>query len=557
MSWPVTTAPDRGFRAVPPAKLKSAGGFRFPPRPFRRGFFFFRRDHDVAFVFRGSVAGFVRACGAAAHHHSGCALQSRWHAFQRHRDHQLDQLSSHGQFHNCHPEHHRENCGRQSSRAACPHHHQHPDDLLLGHSTTATGASSSKRRGRCPSSAQPLRVRDVRIAMPSNVAAADTGSGTSTPAQETDIVGLIADLGARPLKGPGYAAGRTAVVDALGALESASGSATDCVHVDGSSGPCGGTQPSFVDGDSPAGIVDGSNTSFTLSAVPDPASSLAVYRNGMLQKTGQDYTLTGQHDSVCRRRRAAAGRYLAGQLPPNGDGFGHAADLPQSPGAVQRDGRGHQRHQPHQHRNLRHPIGTPAARRPGGDPLRFRASGHGFGFQLRGPLGRDHHRASRRRRWGGARRRAGRCGPSGGRRAVELSIVGRAAPLQRHCGQRHRLLHQRLDHRFSRNAGANRRHSYAGQLHSACGSRNGPLWCAWVPQRPLLARSVARHHRWRYAELGSREQQLNSETASEPSRPLFRHWAGRHPPTAGYKGPGYRARSPARWGRRGTRTRSR
>jgi len=142
-----------------------------------------------------------------------------------------------------------------------------------------------------PSSAQPLHVRDVRVATPSNVAAADTG-GTSTPAQESDIVGLIADLGARPLKGPGYAAGRVAVVSALGALESATGSATDCVHVDGSSGPCGGSQPSFVDGDSPAGIVDGSNTSFTLSAVPDPASSLAVYRNGVLQKTGQDYTFT-------------------------------------------------------------------------------------------------------------------------------------------------------------------------------------------------------------------------------------------------------------------------
>jgi hypothetical protein len=144
-----------------------------------------------------------------------------------------------------------------------------------------------------PSSAQPLHVRDVRVATPSNVAAADTGGGTSTPAQESDIVGLIADLGARPLKGPGFAAGRTAVVDALGALESATGSATDCVHVDGSSGPCGGSQPSFVDGDSPAGIVDGSNTSFTLSDVPNPAASLAVYRNGMLQKTGQDYTATG------------------------------------------------------------------------------------------------------------------------------------------------------------------------------------------------------------------------------------------------------------------------
>jgi hypothetical protein len=145
-----------------------------------------------------------------------------------------------------------------------------------------------------PSSAQPLHVRDVRIAIPSNVTAPAADTSGTTPAQESDVVGLIADLGARPLKGAGFAPGRTAVVDALGALESATGSATDCVHVDGSSGPCGGgAEPSFVDGDSPAGIVDGANTLFNLSAVPNPASSLAVYRNGMLQKVVQDYTLTG------------------------------------------------------------------------------------------------------------------------------------------------------------------------------------------------------------------------------------------------------------------------
>lgn len=142
-----------------------------------------------------------------------------------------------------------------------------------------------------PSSAQPVRVRDVRIAVPSGVTAApDTGGG---PVQEADVVGLIANLGARPLKGPGFAAGRVAMVSPLGALETVTGSATDCVRVDGSSGPCGGAQPSFVDGDSPSGIVDGANTSFTLSATPDPASSLAVYRNGVLQKISQDYTLNG------------------------------------------------------------------------------------------------------------------------------------------------------------------------------------------------------------------------------------------------------------------------
>ena len=140
-----------------------------------------------------------------------------------------------------------------------------------------------------PSSVQPLRVRDVRIAT-TDSAGADTIQPT---VQESDIAGLISDLGARPLKGPGYAAGRVAFVNTVGAMETVTGTPTDCVRVDGTSGPCGGAQSGFVDGDTPAGVVDGANTAFALSAVPNPASSVTVYRNGMLQQSGQDFTLSG------------------------------------------------------------------------------------------------------------------------------------------------------------------------------------------------------------------------------------------------------------------------
>ena len=162
-----------------------------------------------------------------------------------------------------------------------------------------------------PSSVQPLRVRDVRIASTqAGLASADT---VVTPVQESDVFGLVSDLGARPLKGPGYIAGRVALVNPNGSLESVTGSPSDCVRVDGSSGPCGsggggGSQPSFVDGDSPAGIVDGSNTAFTLSAVPNPSSSLALYRNGMLQKAAQDFTNNGR-----------AIQFLAAAAPQPGD----------------------------------------------------------------------------------------------------------------------------------------------------------------------------------------------------------------------------------------------
>ncbi len=154
------------------------------------------------------------------------------------------------------------------------------------------GRIQSQETWSVPSSLQPLRVRDVRIS--AAAPAADTGStGSSGAVMESDVVGLIADLGARPLKGPAFAAGRVAVVDPTGLLGSVTGDASDCVHVDGSAGPCGDYRIGFVDSQSLAGIVDGSNTSFGLSAVPDPVGSLAVYRNGMLQKTGLDYNLTG------------------------------------------------------------------------------------------------------------------------------------------------------------------------------------------------------------------------------------------------------------------------
>jgi hypothetical protein len=99
--------------------------------------------------------------------------------------------------------------------------------------------------------------------------------------------------------------------------------------VDGSSGPCGGTQPNFVDSDTPAGLVDGANTMFTLSGVPSPTASLTIYRNGMLQKAGQDFTLSGNQiqfvaaaapqagDTLLASYRLAGGTSDTPQLYPN------------------------------------------------------------------------------------------------------------------------------------------------------------------------------------------------------------------------------------------------
>ena len=51
---------------------------------------------------------------------------------------------------------------------------------------------------------------------------------------------------------------------------------------------------SFVDGETPSGTMNGTNAVFTLSQSPSPASSLELYRNGLVQTVGIDYTLSGQ-----------------------------------------------------------------------------------------------------------------------------------------------------------------------------------------------------------------------------------------------------------------------
>ncbi len=174
---------------------------------------------------------------------------------------------------------------------------------------TSAGNDQFSESWAVPPSTKPLRVRDVLMSQAAASAALVTGAA---PIPESSVIGLTADLAARPVEGPAFSPGRVALINAAGALDAVSGSVSDCVHVDGSSGPCGSgggsAGPTFADGETPAGIVDGANLAFTLSAAPTPASSLALYRNGVLQKSGQDYTLSGN-----------AVNFAAGSAPQPGD----------------------------------------------------------------------------------------------------------------------------------------------------------------------------------------------------------------------------------------------
>lgn len=142
---------------------------------------------------------------------------------------------------------------------------------------------------------------------------------TIVPAADTTIaiaavIGLVDELAARSKKGLGYLPNRAVRVNASGDLDAVAGGMSDCVRVDGTATPCGSGGgggeggPSFVDHAVPGGTVDGSNATFTLPSTPSPAGSLHLYVNGILQRAGSDFTLSG-----------ATVTFLSGAIPQAGD----------------------------------------------------------------------------------------------------------------------------------------------------------------------------------------------------------------------------------------------
>ena len=148
-----------------------------------------------------------------------------------------------------------------------------------------------------PPSTTTLRVRDVLLAA-GTVVGGGSGPGaiTGAPLQIGDITSLANESAIRPTEGVGFAIGRTAVINQAGMIEGAAGSAGDCVRVDGTSGSCGGnllTNFLYADKEIPTGTLDGVNTVFTLQNQPSPASSLSIYRNGILLSAAGDYSISG------------------------------------------------------------------------------------------------------------------------------------------------------------------------------------------------------------------------------------------------------------------------
>jgi hypothetical protein len=127
----------------------------------------------------------------------------------------------------------------------------------------------------------------------------------------SDIFGLQQALDIRPVTGTAFVVNRSAVINAGGSIDGATGNLSDCLRVDGSSGPCatvGQGVGSPVNGEIPMGVLDGNNAVFALSNAPSPPNTLHLYRNGLRLTPSLDYSLNG---SVVT--------FIGAQIPVSGD----------------------------------------------------------------------------------------------------------------------------------------------------------------------------------------------------------------------------------------------
>jgi hypothetical protein len=143
----------------------------------------------------------------------------------------------------------------------------------------------------------------------SDMAAPESSNGLSRSTAgltEANVTGLMPDLQARVVVGPGFVNSRAAVINDSGGIEAAVGNPTNCVTVSSISIPC--ASPVFVDAEAPAGLVNAVNTVFVLSGVPLPPASLHLFRNGIFQSVGVDYTLN-----------VSSITFINGVIPQSGD----------------------------------------------------------------------------------------------------------------------------------------------------------------------------------------------------------------------------------------------
>jgi hypothetical protein len=137
------------------------------------------------------------------------------------------------------------------------------------------------------------------------------GLTTTVTGQGTSITALTSSLGSLTTTVAGNTISLTSLNSMVGGLSTNVTNLTNLVNglnATVNTLSAAGTNAVFVDGEVPSGAINGVNSAFSLANPPAPASSLSLFRNGVSQTPGGDFTLSG-----------SALSFAAGSLPKTGD----------------------------------------------------------------------------------------------------------------------------------------------------------------------------------------------------------------------------------------------
>lgn len=154
------------------------------------------------------------------------------------------------------------------------------DGLLSWVETWQVGVSSA-----------PLTLNQVRFNVTNT--GGSSGSGTST-VSIGQVTGLSSYLNALSNSLNTITATVGGFNSTVSGLSSSVANLTNIVNGLASAPPSTPSgSPNFFDGEIPQGLINGTNAVFNLTNAPNPLGSLALFRNGVLQKAGTDYSLSG------------------------------------------------------------------------------------------------------------------------------------------------------------------------------------------------------------------------------------------------------------------------
>ena len=113
----------------------------------------------------------------------------------------------------------------------------------------------------------------------------------------------------RPARGAGWVPNRAAVIGSSGALEAVAGNGTDCVRVDGTSGPCG-RSTTIIDGEIPSGAINGANTMFLSAPLRRRRKVCSSLRMACCWRRTETLLSERQRNHNCSRRAPNPGDIL-------------------------------------------------------------------------------------------------------------------------------------------------------------------------------------------------------------------------------------------------------